>query len=33
MAETFTKWDVTDRLRTKEDVCLYLEACAGGGSG
>ena len=28
MAETFTKWDVTDRLRTKEDVCLYLEACA-----
>ncbi len=28
MSETFTKWDVTDRLRTKEDVCLYLEACA-----
>ncbi len=28
MAETFTKWDATDRLRTKEDVCLYLEACA-----
>ena len=28
MAETLTKWDVTDRLRTKEDVCLYLEACA-----
>ena len=28
MADTFTKWDVTDHLRTKEDVCLYLEACA-----
>ena len=28
MSETYTKWDVTERLRTKEDVCLYLEACA-----
>ena len=28
MPETFTRWDVTDHLRTKEDVRLYLEACA-----
>ena len=28
MAETFTKWDVTEHLRTREDVRLYLEACA-----
>ena len=28
MPETFTMWDVTDDLRTKEDVRLYLEACA-----
>lgn len=28
MPETFTKWDVTDDLRTKEDVRLYLQACA-----
>ena len=28
MAETYTKWDVADRLRSKEDVRLYLEACA-----
>ena len=28
MTETFTRWDVTENLRTKEDVCLYLEACA-----
>ena len=28
MPETFTRWDITDHLRTKEDVCLYLEACA-----
>ncbi len=28
MPETFTTWDVTDDLRTKEDVRLYLEACA-----
>lgn len=27
MAETFTKWDVTEHLGTKEDVRLYLEAC------
>ena len=28
MPETFTRWDITDHLRTKDDVCLYLEACA-----
>ena len=28
MSETFTKWDVTEHLRTTEDVRLYLEACA-----
>ena len=28
MAETFTRWDVTEHLQTKEDVCLYLEAAA-----
>ena len=28
MPETFTKWDAAEHLRTKEDVCLYLEACA-----
>ena len=28
MAEIYTKWDVTDYLRTKEDACLYLEAAA-----
>ena len=26
MAETFTRWDATEHLQTKEDVCLYLEA-------
>jgi probable addiction module antidote protein len=26
--ETFTKWDVTDDLRSKEGVQMYLEACA-----
>jgi probable addiction module antidote protein len=26
LAETFTRWDVTEHLQTKEDVCLYLEA-------
>ena len=26
MAETFTRWDVTEHLQTKEDVCLYLES-------
>lgn len=28
MPEAYTRWDITDHLRTKEDVCLYLEACA-----
>ena len=28
MPETFTRWDAADHLRTAEDVCLYLEACA-----
>ena len=28
MAEAFTKWDVTEHLQTKEDMRLYLEACA-----
>ena len=28
MSEAFTKWDVTEDLRTKEDARLYLEACA-----
>ena len=28
MPETFTKWDVTDDLRSKEGVQMYLEACA-----
>ncbi len=28
MAERFTRWDVTEHLRTKEDVRLYLEACS-----
>ena len=27
MNEKFTKWDVSEQLRTKEQVCLYLEAC------
>ena len=26
MIETFTRWDVTDHLRTEEDARLYLEA-------
>ncbi len=26
MAETFTRWDVTDHLHTEEDARLYLEA-------
>lgn len=25
MAESYTKWDVSEHLRTKEDVRLYLE--------
>ena len=28
MAETFSRWEVTAHLRTKEDARLYLEACA-----
>ena len=28
MAETYTKWDVTEHLRTREDACFYLEAAA-----
>ncbi len=28
MAETFTRWDLADHLRSKEDARLYLEACA-----
>ena len=28
MPETFTKWDAAEHLRTKEDIRLYLEACA-----
>ena len=28
MTETFTKWEVTERLRTLEDARLYLAACA-----
>ena len=26
MIETFTRWNVTDHLRTEEDARLYLEA-------
>ena len=28
MTETFTKWKVTERLRSREDACLYLQARA-----
>ena len=28
MPETFTKWDAAEHLATKEDVRLYLAACA-----
>ena len=28
MLETFTRWDAAEHLSTKEDVRLYLEACA-----
>ena len=28
MTESFTRWEITDHLRTEEDVRLYLEACA-----
>ena len=27
MAETFTRWDINEHLRTREDVRFYLEAC------
>ncbi len=28
MTETFATWDAAEHLRTREDVQLYLEACA-----
>ena len=28
MTETFTKWEATEHLRSREDARLYLEACA-----
>ena len=28
MTEAFTKWDVAEHLRAREDARLYLEACA-----
>ena len=28
MAETYTRWDVTEYLQTAEEIRLYLEACA-----
>ena len=28
MSERFTRWDVAENLQTKEDMRLYLEACA-----
>ena len=28
MGESYTKWDVTEHLRTREDACFYLEAAA-----
>ena len=28
MTEIFTRWDVTEQLRAREDARLYLEACA-----
>jgi probable addiction module antidote protein len=33
MAETFSRWDAADHLRTREDVRLYLEACVEEDSG
>ena len=33
MTEKFTRWDVTEQLRTREDARLYLEAWRRGGSG
>ena len=28
MRESYTRWDVTEHLRTKEDACFYLEAAS-----
>ena len=28
MSETFTLWDAANHLTSKEDILLYLEACA-----
>lgn len=28
MTESFTNWEVTEHLRSREDARLYLEACA-----
>ena len=28
MTETFRKWDAAEHLRTREDMRLYVEACA-----
>ena len=28
MAETYSRWDVTEYLQTVEDIRLYLEECA-----
>ena len=28
MTEAFTRWEVGEHLRTREDMRLYLEACA-----
>ena len=28
MTATFTKWDATEHLQTREDARLYLQACA-----
>lgn len=27
MAETYSRWDASDHLQSKEDMRLYLEAC------
>ena len=28
MTETFTKWDAAEHVRTREDMRLYVQACA-----
>jgi probable addiction module antidote protein len=28
VAESFTRWDVTEHLQTADDACLYLEAAS-----